>query len=66
MTNDNKEQKVTNSNKTAITYTHCYKPLFERGEFWNEDCKETINRLDDNSNENSFDKRGVALHIIKK
>jgi len=49
MTNDNKQQKVTYSDKTAITYTHCYKPLSGCGEFWNEDCKETINRLDDNS-----------------
>lgn len=49
MTEDNKEQKLSDSTEPAIAYTPCYKPFFERGDFYNEDCNDTIAKLNDNS-----------------
>lgn len=49
MANDNKEQNFSDSTKPAIAYTPCYKPFFERGDFYNEDCNDTIVKLNDNS-----------------
>jgi DNA modification methylase len=49
MIKDNKKQKLSDSTEPAIAYTPCYKPFFERGHFYNEDCNDTIAKIDDNS-----------------
>ena len=41
--------ELSESTDTVIAYTRCYKPFFERGYFYNEDCNDTIEKLNDNS-----------------
>ena len=37
------------TSEPAIAYSTCYKPFFERGVFYNEDCNDTITKLNDSS-----------------